>query len=144
MSLAVWFSTAHDVAEAPRSGSITKGKGVTRILFAILAGVFGCHIWAVPSAAEPSCDKSFAQVFREISPSVVRVFSVSIDPFSLRERVQLGIGSGLVIDDHGHIVTNAHVVHGASVVMVGRGSGEGSTTRRLCWLPDREGEPPPS
>jgi putative serine protease PepD len=69
-------------------------------------------------AAAASCDKTFTEVFRDISPSVVQVFSVSIDPFSVLERVQHGVGTGFVIDDEGHIATNAHLVHGASEVMV--------------------------
>jgi S1-C subfamily serine protease len=69
-------------------------------------------------ATAATCDKTFAEIFRDISPSVVQVFSVSIDPFSLVERVQHGVGTGFVIDDQGHIATNAHLVHGASEVMV--------------------------
>lgn len=69
-------------------------------------------------AASSACDKPFAEVFRDVESSVVRIFSVAIDPFSVMERVQLSIGTGVVIDDEGHIVTNAHVVHGASEVMV--------------------------
>lgn len=37
------------------------------------------------------------------------------------ERVQLGIGTGFVIDDDGHIVTNAHLVYGASEIMISKG-----------------------
>ncbi len=55
---------------------------------------------------------------RETSPSVVQIFSVTIDPFSVLERVQHGVGTGFVIDDDGRIVTNAHIVYGASEVMI--------------------------
>lgn len=76
---------------------------------------------AIPTAYAETCDKPFSEVFREISPSVVQIFAVSIDPFSLMHRVQHGVGTGFVIDDDGHVVTNAHLVHGASEVMISTG-----------------------
>jgi S1-C subfamily serine protease len=71
------------------------------------------------SAGRVACDKSFADVFEAVAPSVVRVFSVTIDPFNVTQRVQLRVGSGVVIDGKGRVVTNAHIVHDARVVMVG-------------------------
>jgi S1-C subfamily serine protease len=71
-----------------------------------------------------SCDKSFSEVFEEVSPSIVRIFSVAIDPFSVIKRVQMGLGTGLVIDDDGHIVTNAHIVYGASEVIISSGKND--------------------
>lgn len=75
----------------------------------------------VSTAGAASCDKSFSEVFREVSPSTVRILSVAIDPFKVMERVQLGVGTGFVIDDSGHIVTSAHVVYGASEVIASNG-----------------------
>ena len=77
-------------------------------------------VWLSPVSwiAAATCNKSFEQVFRDISPSVVRIFMVAIDPYSAMERVQLGVGTGLVIDDDGHIITNAHVVYESSELIV--------------------------
>lgn len=82
------------------------------------AVIAGCAILIGPASAAASCDRSFAEVYREVAPSVVRVLSVAIDPFSVMERVQIGTGSGLVIDDEGHVVTNAHVIYDASEIMI--------------------------
>lgn len=78
-----------------------------------------CALGLFPTwVSAATCNKPFDQVFREVSPSVVRIFMVAIDPYSAMERVQLGVGTGLVIDDSGHIVTNAHVVYESSEIIV--------------------------
>ena len=87
----------------------------------IRSTVICCSILATSMAVASTCDKAFSEVFREVSPSVVRIFSVSIDPFSLMHRVQHSVGTGFVIDDDGHVVTNAHLVHGTSEVMISIG-----------------------
>jgi serine protease Do len=65
-----------------------------------------------------SCGQALSAIFDEVAPAVVRVFSVAIDPFSVRERVQMAVGTGVAIDDGGHIVTNAHLVFETSEIMV--------------------------
>jgi serine protease Do len=74
-------------------------------------------VTADPARAQ-DCDRSFAEVFAEVETSVVQVFSVQIDPFDPVQRVKYGVGSGLIIDEAGHVVTNAHVVHLADEVAV--------------------------
>jgi S1-C subfamily serine protease len=77
-----------------------------------------CLVWSGPSAAVAQCDKPWVDVVREAEHSVVRVFAITIDPFSLVERIQIGAGSGVVIDDAGHVVTNAHVIYEANEVAI--------------------------
>lgn len=74
------------------------------------------------SASEITCDRSAAQIFRESGPSVVRVMSIAIDPFSLANRVRQGVGSGVVVEE-GRVVTNAHVVYEASEIVIGTDDG---------------------
>ncbi len=90
---------------------------MNRLLIA-WAVVLGCTVLATPTSATTPCDRPFAEVFREAAPSVVRVLSVAIDPYSLTDRVQMGTGSGVVIDDDGHVVTNAHVVYDAREIAI--------------------------
>lgn len=71
-----------------------------------------------PTRAASTCEKSYGEAFQQVAPSVVRIFSVTIDPFSLRKRVRLGTGSGLVIDSAGNVITNAHIVFEASEIMI--------------------------
>jgi S1-C subfamily serine protease len=86
------------------------------LIFTFLAAISAAPLTA---AENDACDKSFADVYATVAPSVVRVFSVKIDPFNVTNRVQMRVGSGVVFDDQHRVVTNAHLVHDARVVMVG-------------------------
>ncbi|HZB47821.1 MAG TPA: trypsin-like peptidase domain-containing protein, partial [Mycobacteriales bacterium] len=77
------------------------GAGVTA-----LAGVDGGGT-VLPRAAAPARPAgSLAEVAARVLPSVVSV------------RVGRGTGSGFVLDAEGHVLTNAHVVSGATDVRV--------------------------
>ena len=67
----------------------------------------------VPPAALSNLQESFHEVARSVTPSVVHVTSRTggTGPTSLA--VSEGIGSGLVVDVEGHIITNNHVVDAA-------------------------------
>jgi S1-C subfamily serine protease len=57
------------------------------------------------------------EVFRKSSPSVVHITTLETqrDLFTLNvQQVQRGSGTGFIWDDSGHIVTNFHVIQGAS------------------------------
>jgi S1-C subfamily serine protease len=64
------------------------------------------------------------EIYRRTSPGVVQVTSTSIvkgqsNPFfQLPAQKQEALGSGFVIDKQGHIVTNYHVIQGASSIRV--------------------------
>lgn len=66
------------------------------------------------------------QIYASVSPSVVHIttrVSVTEDSFfGPQEREGIGSGSGFVIDEEGHIVTNAHVVQNAKTVSVSFGN----------------------
>ena len=98
---------------APNLGSFRFLKPLLVILFA--------WILLPTTAYTAACNKPFADVFRNVSPSVVRIFMVAIDPYSALERVQLGVGTGIVIDDDGHIITNAHLVYETNEIIVSFG-----------------------
>jgi S1-C subfamily serine protease len=77
-----------------------------------------CSVAGPVSAIADVCDRATSDVFDAVSPSVVRVFSVAIDPFSLSERVNIAVGTGLVVDAEAHIVTNAHLVFESKELMI--------------------------
>ncbi len=76
--------------------------------------------WTPPPAAEQTeALPSIADVVALVKPSVVAITTevVSYDFFN-RQFTQEGVGSGWIIDGDGIIVTNYHVVEGASAITV--------------------------
>jgi S1-C subfamily serine protease len=82
-------------------------------------------IRATPTAAGSAL--SINEIYRRSAPGVVQIVSTekavqSTDPFfgtPFSQPGQQALGSGFVLDKEGHIVTNYHVVQGASKIQVG-------------------------
>jgi S1-C subfamily serine protease len=81
---------------------------------------------AQPRTVEPRGDlagdeKATIELFKKASPSVVFITSLEVvqNVFSLNpQEIPRGTGSGFVWNDQGHIVTNFHVIQGASSAKV--------------------------
>src|SRR5215831_13559283 len=87
----------------------------------------------VPASAS-QLELSFAPVVKRVAPAVVNVYAARIvannnpflaDPFFRqffgavpREQVERSLGSGVIIDQAGLVVTNYHVIDGASQIKV--------------------------
>ncbi len=121
-------------------------RGLT--LSALIAGLAGCEVVAEPPTSnaidfpqvEPVAEvgpepltappeapapqanlleDQVIRVFETAGPGVVNITSRSISyDFFLRAMPQEGSGSGFVYDNRGHIVTNFHVIEGASELHV--------------------------
>jgi S1-C subfamily serine protease len=66
-------------------------------------------------------EKLTIKLFREVSPSVVFITTLSLrrDWFNLNvQQIPRGTGSGFIWDDKGHIVTNFHVIQGSNAAKV--------------------------
>ncbi|MCW2960602.1 MAG: hypothetical protein JWM90_989 [Thermoleophilia bacterium] len=84
------------------------------------------------SALTPAADENGSQtprsIYKNVSPAVVHIDARivqetdSLFGFGQQEEESTGTGSGFVIDDEGHIVTNAHVVEDAKELRVSFGS----------------------
>jgi serine protease Do len=77
----------------------------------------------IPSLAD--FDDSIEALVRTVDPSVVQVFTSGLTPVSgvvtdqsSLVATQRASGSGVIVDPEGYIVTNAHVVRGASRIRV--------------------------
>ena len=77
---------------------------------------------ASPSASAALFDEQVVQeIYRRVSPAVVEI---RIDRRGGDSFTRLGSGSGFLIDDQGHIVTNNHVIQDADRVRVNFQNGE--------------------
>ncbi len=94
-----------------------------------------------PLAAD---ERSVVETFERAAPSVVYINTRSLvrqrDPFWMRtyEREVEGTGSGFVWDSAGHIVTNHHVIAGASEATVTLASGESFTAALVGHAEDED------
>ena len=81
------------------------------------------------------------EVFRKTSPSVVHITTLETqrDFFSLNvQQVPRGTGTGFVWDDRGHIVTNFHVIQGASATRVTLSDQSTHKATLVGAFPDRD------
>ncbi len=87
---------------------------------------------AVPSpAAGQSCTEPLSQIFDRVSPTVVSINAVKINKGKPQNRFTTVVGSGFFVDRAGQILTNAHVVDGASSISVTLDSGDRVEARIL-------------
>lgn len=86
------------------------------------AGITGEQRPVTPRGELADFEKTSIEVFRKASPSVVYINTRQrrqANPWSFRQvEVEAGTGSGFVWDQQGHIVTNLHVIRGASSAQV--------------------------
>ena len=78
----------------------------------------------IPAAAfgEP-CAEPLATLFERVSPSVVSIQAMKINKSKPQRRFETVVGSGVVIEPSGQVLTNAHVVDGAASLSVTLDSG---------------------
>nr|WP_046870505.1 Do family serine endopeptidase [Devosia soli] len=96
---------------------------------------------AVPTS-QPQVQLSFAPIVQAVSPSVVNVYATRIeaqsaspfandpffsrffgDQFQSRPRESRALGSGVIVDGSGVILTNSHVINGATDVRISLSDG---------------------
>ena len=80
-------------------------------------------------------------VFKAASPSVVNITALTVerDFFSLNvQQVPRGTGTGFVWDERGHIVTNFHVIQGASAARVTLADQTSYRAELVGAFPDRD------
>ncbi|MFY9694249.1 MAG: DegQ family serine endoprotease [Xanthobacteraceae bacterium] len=110
---------------------------VALIGFALFVGSAGAQESQVQRQVPPSpaqLELSFAPIVKRVAPAVVNVYAARViensnpflaDPFFRqffgvvpRQQVERSLGSGVIVDASGLVVTNYHVIEGASEVKV--------------------------
>ena len=84
-------------------------------------------------------EKSTITIFNSAAPSVVYIFTENAQSgFFGRREVQQGAGSGFLWDNHGHVVTNYHVIQGSQSIQVRLDSGEAIRATYVGGSPDHD------
>ena len=84
-----------------------------------------------PAFAQQACTESLASLYERVSPSVVSIQVTKINKAKPQRRFETVVGSGVVIERDGHLLTNAHVVDGAASLSVTLDSGARTPARVL-------------
>ena len=79
----------------------------------------------------PKSAMPIPELFKQVSPSVVFISTVTIDPFRVTNRVGSSIGSGFIINEDGLVLTNSHVVFGSRAISVTLDNGESAPAQLL-------------
>jgi S1-C subfamily serine protease len=73
---------------------------------------------ASPANGSFPCPSDATALYAQVSPSVVSISAMSINPFDHVQRISRVAGSGVIIDSSGIVLTNSHVVFGRDIIQV--------------------------
>src|SRR5438128_10896659 len=105
--------------------------GTGMIRFMRVAVVLGWLVLLPATALAETCNESLTNLFERVSPSVVSIQAMKINKAKPQRRFETIIGSGVIIDKDGQVLTNAHVVDGAASLTVTLDSGNKTPARIL-------------
>jgi serine protease Do len=95
-----------------------------------LAALVSLWLCFVPHAATAeTCTDALATLFERISPAVVSIQAMKINKAKPHRRFETVVGSGVLIDKDGQVLTNAHVVDGAASLQVTLDTGDRHAAR---------------
>jgi serine protease Do len=106
------LASAGTVGILTASGALNRGGAPTT------AGAANPNGTSVVQPVKVDESSAIIDVATKAGPSVVRIFEQGVDPNSITQAPTEGIGSGIIFDSNGWILTNRHVVSGANSLTV--------------------------
>src|SRR5271157_1998401 len=113
-------------------------KGFARRIGVVLLGALALSLGAQPAPGKDSLhqlDNSVQSLVHQVSPAVVQILVTgyaAVEQHGHTDTALIGhqrtLGSGVIVDPEGYIITNAHVVEGAVRVRVVLFSSENSNS----------------
>jgi S1-C subfamily serine protease len=88
------------------------------ILAISLIGMMWLSAFTGHASETTGCNQGISNLFEHVSKSVVLITAVSLNPFSVEERISTSMGSGFIVRPDGIILTNSHVVFGRQAIAV--------------------------
>lgn len=120
--------TVTQPTSAPALADAGDGEASQEATLVSVAPVTSVPVVIVPSAA-PLSASDFSSAIRlvaqKVKPAVVQITNeqVQVDQFNQPFDVPAGVGSGVIYDKQGHILTNNHVVEGAQKLLAALSDG---------------------
>jgi serine protease Do len=99
------------------SGRTGRAAGLLLVGLLAASGSTRANEEAAQSLSSPCLD-SVAAIYNRVAPTVVSIAAMSSNPYDTENGLDWGLGSGVVIDPPGLILTNSHVVFGSQVITV--------------------------
>jgi len=113
-------------------------NSLKRVLL-FLASVSLGLLWACPSSALTEDELNNIELYQKLAPSVVNITSTVLEQdFFFTVVPRQGAGSGSIIDDRGHILTNHHVIEDARKLEVTLSNGKKYTAKLIGSDPDTD------
>jgi S1-C subfamily serine protease len=103
------------------AGGFPRGLGHLGLFLFVVSLVTWPAVSSAQSEARSdgrSCADPIPEIYDRVSPAVVSITSIAINPYQTADRVSRAVGSGVIMDASGLVLTNSHVVFGRQGIVV--------------------------
>ncbi len=101
-----------------RPGRACRLGATAALLFASMVAGAAAAPQRAGQPAPAECPNSLPVLYQQVSRTVVSISAISINPYDAEHRIDRVMGTGVIIDPSGLILSNSHVVFGRQVITV--------------------------